>query len=198
MRLCNECAFGREDLELGREEIGKLVELWDDQEAMHAAIGDTDGDGDVDADDRVALRFAVETTQRFAFPSYRESEFTDREPIDTMETIPLFEELDTFPLKVPQEASMMGYRVWETPVLPFHFPASVVPDVRVGAQEESIIRKGCRLPEDMQQASAAIDAASRTKAPWMCVVVPLARMYVREAPKLHTTAVFCDHTFAVF
>ena len=85
-----ECAFGREDLELGREEIGKLVELWDDQEAMHAAIGDTDGDGDVDADDRVALRFAVETTQRFAFPSYRESEFTDREPIDTMETIPLF------------------------------------------------------------------------------------------------------------
>lgn len=154
-----ECAFGREDLELGREEIGKLVELWDDQEAMHAAIGDTDGDGDVDADDRVALRFAVETTQRFAFPSYRESEFTDREPIDTMETIPLFEELDTFPLKVPQEASMMGYRVWETPVLPFHFPASVVPDVRVGAQEESIIRKGCRLPEDMQQASAAIAKA---------------------------------------
>ena len=138
------------------EEVGALVELWDDEEAMHAAIGDTDGDGDIDADDRVSMRFAVETTQRFAFPSYRESEFADREPIDTMDTIPLFEELDTFPLKVPQEASMMGYCTWETPVLPFHFPAEVVPEVRVGAQEECIIRKGCRLPEDIVAASAAI------------------------------------------
>jgi hypothetical protein len=143
--------------------IGALVDLWDDEEAMHAAIGDTDGDGDVDADDRVALRFAVETTQRFAFPSYRESEFADREPIDTMETIPVFEELDTFPLKVPQEASMMGYRQWETPVLPFHFPAAVVPEIRVGAQEESILRKPCRLPEDMVAASAAIEEAGLPK-----------------------------------
>lgn len=140
------------------EQVGALVDLWDDVEAMHAAIGDTDGDGDVDAEDRVTLRFAVETTQRFAFPSYRESEFADREPIETMETIPLFEELDTFPLKVPQEASMMGYREWETPVLPFHFPAGVVPEVRVGAQEESIVRKECRLPEDIKAASAAIES----------------------------------------
>jgi hypothetical protein len=145
------------------EAVGALVELWDEEEAMHAMMHGEDGAEVEGAEHGVAMRLSVESVQRFAFPAYRESEFADREPIDTIDTIPTFEELDTFPLKVPQEASMMGYRRWPTPVASFHFPstlasASATPPVRRGAHEEHVVRKGCRMSEEMVAQAEATHA----------------------------------------
>lgn len=140
------------------EAIGELVDMWDDEEAMQGAMGGNEGD--VDGDGRVdTMRLTVQTVERFAFPAYRESEFADRELIETMETIPDFEELDTFPLKVPKECELMGYRQWQTPIMPFDFPSSAAPEIRVGAQEESVIRHYCDTPEDLQQKAAGVEAA---------------------------------------
>ena len=141
------------------EAVGELVDMWDDEEAMHKVLGDTTGDGEVDATDRVTTRLAVETVQRFAFPAYRESEFADLEPLDQLPTIPFFEELDTFALAVPLEAELQGYRTWQLPVSAFDFPADRTPALRVGAQEESVVRSGCEMPEGAAARAAALAVA---------------------------------------
>ena len=82
----------------------------------------------------------MDTCQRFAFPTYRESEFADLQPLKNMPTIPFFEEADIFPLQVPLEAHKMGHKVWDLPISPFNFPSDCTPAERVGTEEESVIR----------------------------------------------------------
>ena len=106
--------------------------------------------------------------QQFCFPSYRESGSDDLEPIDTLDTMPQFEELDTFPLKVPKEAVLMGYRIWPVPVLPFHFPATFVPQIRSGAREENVARGASNAHIGRK---SAVTAASATGLP-VWIILP--------------------------
>eukprot|EP01052_Picozoa_sp_SAG31_P009721 SAG31_NODE_517_length_14689_cov_5.110487_12_plen_292_part_00 len=76
--------------------------------------------------------------------------------MDRLATIPFFEELDTFPLSVPQEASLQGYRTWDLPVPPFDFPADKAPPLRVGAQEETVFRANCSLASEVAERAGAL------------------------------------------
>jgi hypothetical protein len=141
------------------EAVGDLVDKWDDVEAVQKIIGDPSGDRIDDQEARVSIRFSMDTCQRFAFPTYRESEFADLQPLDNMPTIPFFEEADTFPLMVPLEADMMGYKVWDLPISPFDFPSDRTPAERVGAEEESVIRAACRVDAPVQELLDKIHSA---------------------------------------
>jgi len=146
--------------------VGELVDMWDDQEAMQRVIGGADISAQ--AGNRLKMRMAAETVQQFCFPSYRESGSDDLEPIDTLDTMPQFEELDTFPLKVPKEAVLMGYRIWPVPVLPFHFPATFVPQIRSGAREENVARGASNAHIGRK---SAVTAASATGLP-VWIILP--------------------------